>query len=93
MPTSRTAIIKNAHGIHCRPSAAIIKAVQVWPDVDICVTATSGESDLRSIFGLIALGLTPNSKVSIAVSGNEEAEICDELVTLFETHFDFPPEG
>ena len=84
------AIIRNSAGIHCRPSAVIIKEAMNYPGV-IRVTANSRESDLRSVMSLLALGLHQGTDITIRVSGPDEQEFCRKLVDLFQTHFDFPP--
>ena len=86
----RTATIRNAQGIHCRPSAVIIKETQQYA-CTMKVSAGKNSSDCRSIMGLLTLGLHEGMCVDIEVSGPGEAEVCDRLVELFETHFDFPP--
>lgn len=48
-------------------------------------------SDIDSIMGIIALGLCQGDTVTIEVEGEDELRMADELVKLFETHFDFPP--
>jgi phosphocarrier protein HPr len=84
------AIVRNSAGIHCRPSAVIIKEGMSYPGV-IRVTANSRESDLRSVMSLLALGLLPGTALTIRVSGPDEQTFCRKLVDLFQTHFDFPP--
>ncbi len=85
----KTATIKNAHGIHCRPSAVIVKHVKGY-EGSIEVMGEKGTADLTSIMELMMLELFVGSQVKIRVSGPDEEKICDELVELFETHFDFP---
>jgi phosphocarrier protein HPr len=84
------AIVCNSAGIHCRPSAVIIKEGMSYPGV-IRVTANSRESDLRSVMSLLALGLHQGTDLTISVSGPDEQTFCRKLVELFQTHFDFPP--
>lgn len=86
----RDAIIQNAHGIHCRPSAKIVTAASQYSG-EIAVIASHGETDLKSLLSLVSLGLEAGTKVRIRVRGEDEARVCDEFVKLFETHFDFPP--
>jgi phosphocarrier protein HPr len=86
----KTATVRNPQGIHCRPSAAIVK--EVWHYTGrIQVVADSGESDLRSLFTLVSLALEEGAMVRIRVSGPSEEEFCNQLVELFERRFDFPP--
>lgn len=84
------ATIRNEAGIHCRPSAAIVKAVAACPG-QVTVTSSSGSCDLKSIMGLLALGLAPNEKIEISVSGEDERNWARKLKTLFEKRFDYPP--
>jgi phosphocarrier protein HPr len=86
----KTAIVQNEHGIHCRPSAVIVKAAFNCPCA-IRVTAASGETDLKSLLTLVSLGLEVGTAVKIRVSGPDEASWCRRLTELFETRYDFPP--
>ena len=85
-----TATVRNSQGIHCRPSAAIVKAVTGYPG-DIEVIAEGGRCDPRSIMGILALGLHEGATLTIRVEGPEEEFQCRRVVELFETHYDFPP--
>jgi len=85
----RTATILNPAGIHCRPSSIIIRAARDYPG-RILVTAPAGSTELRSILDLMTLELSPGTEVSIQIEGPDAEHVCDELVTLFETEFDFP---
>lgn len=88
--TERTVVVQNGLGIHCRPSAVIIKAVHGCP-CRFRVTADSGEADLTSLMALLSLGLDAGATVRIRASGPDEQLWCDRVAELFETHFDFPP--
>jgi len=85
----RTATIRNGQGIHCRPSALIIKEVCRYPGW-MRVLGPSGQADLRSLLELVSLGLAKGAHVRIRVSGPDEQAFCSRLVELFETYFDFP---
>ena len=85
-----SAVIKNEAGIHCRPSAILVKEGCAY-EGDILVTAPSGTCQLNSALELIMLGLEKGTEVRIQVSGPEEEDEARKLVELFETHFDFPP--
>jgi len=86
----KTATIRNEHGIHCRPSAVIVKWAQDYSG-KIEVIGERGRTDLQSIMELMSMELFVGSTVVIRVSGEDEENVCDKLVGLFETHFDFPP--
>ena len=86
-----TATIKNEAGIHCRPSAHIVKHVADF-DGDMKVTNPDGESsDLRTMLSLMMLALTHGSVVRLETSGPGADEQLSKLVELFEFEYDFPP--
>ena len=88
----RKATIRNEAGIHCRPSAAIVRAVESYPG-EILVHGNGGAADCRSVMGLLTLALEKQSVVILRVSGPDEERVCTRLVELFETVYDFPDAG
>jgi len=88
--TETTATVQNTHGIHCRPSALIVEFASQY-DGSIDVSNGERHSDLRSILELMALELFCGTTVTIRVEGPDEQKTCQDLVALFEKHFDFPP--
>ncbi len=86
-----TAVVQNKAGIHCRPSAILVKEGMGYPG-EILVTAPSGTCTLTSALELIMLGLECGTEVAIRVDGPDEEAFGKKLVELFETHFDFPPQ-
>ena len=84
-----TATIRNSAGIHCRPSAAIVKAVGDYPG-RLEISTTNGTTDPRSIMGLLSLCLETGTRVRIVVDGPDETATALRLVELLETHFDYP---
>ena len=85
------ATIRNEAGIHCRPSAILIKAGMAYAG-KILISAKSGTCTLTSALECIMLGLEKGAKVTIQVTGPDEEEFGKKLAELFETHFDFPPQ-
>lgn len=92
MAAKATATIRNADGIHCRPSVVIVKAMENY-EGEIEVRNEVGSTDLRSVMSLMAMGLRQEDAISIRVTGPDEGGVCRQVVELFETHFDFPPTG
>lgn len=86
-----TAIIRNEMGIHCRPSAVIVKETRSYPGA-LMVVSDAVEVDCRSIMGLLSLGLGRGVEVELVVEGPDEEKMCRRLVALFESEFDFPPQ-
>ena len=89
--TEVKAVIRNKAGIHCRPSAILVKEGMAYPG-EILVSAESGTCTLTSALELIMLGLECGTEVTIQVSGPDEEAEAQKLKELFETEFDFPPQ-
>jgi phosphotransferase system HPr (HPr) family protein len=85
-----TATVQNEAGIHCRPSAVLVREGMAY-EGEILIMADSGSCNLTSALECIMLGLEKGAEVTIQVSGPNEEEFGKRLVELFETHFDFPP--
>ncbi len=87
----KSATIRNEQGIHCRPSAVILKEISGY-DGEILILSSEGTSDLKSVMGLMALGLHEGAEIQIQVTGPDEEAMASKLVELFQTEFDFPPQ-
>lgn len=85
-----SATIRNANGIHCRPSAVIAKEATAYKG-EIKVVTEAGICDPRSVMALITMGLQEGAEIKIRVSGPDEKAVCKKFAKLFERHFDFPP--
>ena len=86
------AIIRNAAGIHCRPTAEIIK-IAVEYDGTVRVEAASGSCEIGSALELLMLGLEQGTEITIQVEGSDEKAAAVRFKKLFETNFDFPDAG
>tara|TARA_A200000113_G_scaffold15728_1_gene14018 strand:+ start:93 stop:365 length:273 start_codon:yes stop_codon:yes gene_type:complete len=83
------AVIKNEAGIHCRPSAILIRE-RAGYEGEVRVHSESGSTDLTSALECIMLGLEKGAQVTIEVSGPNEEVFAKNLANLFEREFDFP---
>jgi len=82
------ATIQNEHGIHCRPTALIIRSIGNY-DGRIDIICGCERSNPRSMLGLMSLGLSKGVDIVIEVEGPDEETMAARLKELFETHFDF----
>ncbi len=87
--TNREAVIQNSAGIHVRPSGIILAEADKYKG-EIRINANSVETNLKSVIGLLSMGLAQGDNVAISVSGPDEVSMCDKLVDLFEYQYDFP---
>lgn len=87
--TSKKAYIINGYGIHCRPSAIIVKEARK-NNAEITVVDEEGhEANAKNSLELISLALTQGQTVTIKVEGDNEEEVCRRMADLFEKDYDF----
>lgn len=86
------AIVRNSAGIHCRPTAEIIKAAAPYEGT-ITVIGERGSTTLHSALEMMIMGLEQGAEVTIRVEGPKKEATLKQFVDLFEHHFDFPPQG
>lgn len=87
------AVVQNSAGIHCRPTAVIVKDVRGF-DVQAKVQGPDGASaDLTSAIEVLSLGLRQGDEVELTVTGSDAEACATKLQELFATEFDFPNAG
>ena len=86
------ATIQNEAGIHCRPTAEIVKVVAEYDGI-VTVIAKSGSCELGSALELLMLGLEQGAEITIQVDGPDEEAAAEQFKKLFEMNFDFPDAG
>lgn len=92
MSVQGKATIQNEAGIHCRPSAHIVKALEGYKG-KVRVWHEEGETDLCSMLGLMMMAMTQGTDVSVEVSGPDEEAQLETVIELLEHVYDFPPQG
>ena len=73
--------IKNAIGLHARAAALFVQTTNKFA-CDIFVEKNSERVNAKSIMGIMALGISKNSKITIIVNGIDEEEAMEELSNL-----------
>jgi len=85
--TRRTVTITNRAGIHARPAAMLVQTANRFAS-DIYMEKDSERINGKSIMGIITLGATYQSQISIIAEGNDEQQAVDALAALFEKKFE-----
>ena len=84
--TEKRVTITNRAGIHARPAAMLVQTANQFSS-DIYFEKDSERINGKSIMGIITLGATYESELSIVAEGEDEAEAVDALSKLFENKF------
>ena len=66
-------VIKNEEGIHARPATIIVKTANSYKS-DINLTFNGVTVDMKSIMGVLSLGVTKGSLITVEVKGVDEIE-------------------
>ena len=84
---TRTATIASGHGLHARPAALFVQAVND-SGLSVTIEKDGREAPAGSILGVISLAVNQGDSVTISAEGANADSILDSLVTFLETDHD-----
>ncbi len=76
--------ITNNTGLHARPATLLVKKASSFA-CDVSVEANGKKVNAKSLIGILSLGATKDTEITIITSGKDEAEAAAELAKLVET--------
>ncbi|GAA0428613.1 phosphocarrier protein HPr [Lentibacillus halophilus] len=72
-------------GVHARPATLLVnKAGQFQSDIQLSYNGKS--VNLKSIMGVMSLGIPKGANISITASGNDEEEAMDSVTEVMNEH-------
>jgi len=84
---SRKATIASGHGLHARPAAMFVQAVND-SGLSITIEKDGREAPAGSILGVISLAINQGDAVTLTADGENVDSILDSLVVFLETDHD-----
>ncbi|MBS4163719.1 Phosphocarrier protein HPr [Candidatus Protochlamydia amoebophila] len=78
--------VKNSMGLHTRPATTIVKLLQNCKS-DVYFTHKQETINAKSILSILMLAARKNSKITIAVEGEDANDTMDKLIEAFESQF------
>lgn len=75
--------ITNDTGLHARPATLLVKKASSFKS-DVSIEANGKKVNAKSLIGILSLGATKNTEITIITSGEDEANAAQELVNLIE---------
>ncbi len=83
---TRNITIKNSVGLHARPATFFIQKANsykcsIWVEKEDC------RVNAKSLLGVLSLGITQNTNITIIADGNDEADAIEGLATLIDGGF------
>ncbi len=83
----REVTVLNRAGIHARPAALIVQTAGLFQS-HIEFRKERETINAKSIMGIITLGASYKTKISIVAEGEDEAAAVEKLSQLFESRFE-----
>lgn len=78
---SKEVTVKSATGLHARPATLLVKKASSFKS-DISIEFDGKKANVKSLIGVLSLGVTKNATVNVVVSGDDEALALEETVKL-----------
>jgi len=79
-------VVKNKAGLHTRPAAAVVKLASRFKS-DFFIVMQGVEINAKSIIGVMSLAAPRGTKLTLKLTGEDEAEAARQLVELFDQGF------
>jgi phosphotransferase system HPr (HPr) family protein len=87
-PTNQaTVTVRNPQGLHMRPADMLVRTAGRFT-CKIFIERAGQKVDCKSILGILTLGATQGSELSIEADGPDAQEAISEIVDLFDRSFD-----
>jgi phosphocarrier protein len=84
---TRTATIASGHGLHARPAALFVQAVND-SGLDVTIEKDGRDAPAGSILGVISLAVNQGDVVTLTADGDSADAVLDSLVAFLETDHD-----
>ena len=84
---SKEVTINNQVGLHARPATYFIQKANEFKE-EIKVTKDEREVNGKSLLGVLSLGITRGSSITISATGENEQAAVEALVALIESNFE-----
>lgn len=79
----KSVIVKNETGLHARPAAALVQFVK-GIEGDVELVKEGKVANAKSIFNVMALGISKDTEILVRVTGDNEEEDLDKVVEFIE---------
>ncbi|MBQ3225776.1 MAG: HPr family phosphocarrier protein [Clostridia bacterium] len=83
---SKTIVVQNQVGLHARPATFFIQKSNEFQS-SIWVEKDERKVNAKSLLGVLSLGITKGTEITIIADGTDEAEAADALTSLIESNF------
>lgn len=76
-------LVKNSTGLHARPATLLVKKASAFKS-DISLEFNGKKANVKSLIGVLSLGVSKDANVKVIASGDDEALAAEEIAKLIE---------
>ncbi|MCY6958237.1 HPr family phosphocarrier protein [Clostridium brassicae] len=80
----KEAVVKCSTGLHARPATLLVKKASSFKS-DIYLEYKDKKANIKSLIGVLSLGVTKDSPVTVIASGDDETLATEEIAKLIES--------
>jgi len=80
---NREFLIVNEQGIHARPATELVHLANQY-QAKMTITYNGATADLKSIMGVLSLGVVRGSTIEIDVEGTDAPEAMNDITKFFQ---------
>jgi phosphocarrier protein HPr len=81
---TKEVVVKNSTGLHARPATLLVKKASSFKS-DVSIEFNGRKANVKSLIGVLSLGVTKNSTVKVIASGDDESLAVEEVVKLIDS--------
>lgn len=78
---TKEVMVNSSTGLHARPATLLVKKASSFKS-DITVEFNGKKANVKSLIGVLSLGVTKGSNIKVITSGADEAHAAEEIVKL-----------
>lgn len=83
---SKEVVVQNQVGLHARPATFFIQRANEFK-ADIWIVNDERKVNAKSLLGVLSLGITRGTKITIVADGSDQEEAVNSLVDLISSNF------
>ena len=78
---SKEVMVSNSKGLHARPATLLVRKAASFKS-DIGIEYMGKRANIKSLIGILSLGVGPNNIVNVIVNGDDEKLALEGIVNL-----------
>lgn len=81
---TKEVVVKSSTGLHARPATLLVKKASSFKS-DISIEFNGKKANIKSLIGVLSLGVTSGANIKIIASGDDETLALEEIIKLIES--------